>query len=479
MIPEKLDLSADEMRRLGYQTVDMLVDYFARTREHPTAQRRTRAAMEALFREAPPEQPQDPAAVLERVRRDVFSTAGNVAHPLFFAFVPSPSNFVSVLADAIVSGFNPFSGTWIEAPGPALIELTTIDWLRQAIGLPPEAGGLFVSGGSMANLTALCVARHTRLGEDMRDAVVYFSDQTHSSLARGLRVLGFASAQLRRIESDADYRMPLAALLHAIRADRAVGRRPFCVVANAGTTNTGAVDPLVPLADLCRDEGLWLHADGAYGAAAAVCPTAGVLLRGLERVDSLAIDPHKWLFQPYEIGCAICRDMRLMRDTFAVRPEYMKDIDAAAEELNFCDYGVQLTRAFRALKLWMTVQVFGMRAIRAAIERGIALAEFSERALRESSRADGVEWQVVTPAQLAVITFRAFRTAIDEVALNAWNQRICDEYFARTKAFVLTTVLKGRTVLRLCTNNPRTTEDDLRGVVDELTEIATATRLPN
>src|SRR5262249_52996150 len=230
--------------------------------------------------------------------------------------------------------------------GAAEIELITIDWLRELCGMPAEAGGLFVSGGSMANLTALAAARAVQLDDQIRDAIVYCSDQTHSCIERALGVLGFAREQIVKIVSDAEFRMPIAALEQAITRDRARGKRPFSVVANAGAVNTGAIDPLNRLADLCLAERLWLHVDGAYGAAAVLSERGRNLLAGIERADSLALDPHKWLFQPFEIGCVLLRDRSLLKKTFRILPEYLADTQLAEEEINFCDYGIQLTPGF-------------------------------------------------------------------------------------------------------------------------------------
>ena len=304
-----------------------------------------------------------------------------------------------------------------------------------------------------------------RMGDDFREAVVYMSDQTHSSVSRGLRVLGFASSQVVVIPSDDHYRLPVEALTRRIAVDRTTGRIPFCVVANAGTTNTGAIDPLEDLADLCRREGLWLHADGAFGAAAVFCDRGRELLNGLARVDSMSLDPHKWLFQPYECGVVMVRNRRHMRETFHVLPEYLQDLESDTEEVNLYDYGIQLTRSFRALKLWMSLQVFGMAAFRAAVERGFELAEYAERVLRARPG-----WEIVTVSRMGVITFRYVPDNIDDI--DDYNRRLVEPMIEDGLALVMSTTIKGRTVLRFCTINPRTTEDDICRTIDKLTYYA-------
>jgi glutamate/tyrosine decarboxylase-like PLP-dependent enzyme len=370
------------------------------------------------------------------------------------------------MADALVSGFNIFAGTWLEASGPAQIELITIDWLRQACGLPETAGGLFVSGGSMANLTALLVARRVKLKDRFASAVIYYSDQTHSSIERALKVMGMRKDQIRKVKTDERFRINFRSLREMVESDKSAGLFPFCVVANAGTTNTGAVDPLFHLARYCQDEGLWFHVDGAYGAAAVLCDRGKKLLDGLSSADSLSLDPHKWLFQPYEIGCVLVRQERWLEDTFHILPEYLADIAAKQGEVNFCDRGVQLTRMFRALKLWMTIKVFGRAGIRSAIDRGFELAEFAEELIRGL-----LNWEVVTPAQMGVITFRYNPPETPQEALNHKNQMLVDGLMKDGTAMLSTTNLRGNIVLRMCTINPRTTEDDIFSTIHKIDEL--------
>ena len=459
----ELSLDAEEMRELGYRAVDLLVEHFTSLPGKPVTRRSRREAMEELFREPLPEAGAPPLEVLERVRREVFEHIMHLDHPRFFAFVPSPNNFVSVVADALAAGFNVFAGTWLEASAPAQVELVTLDWLRDLFGLPETAGGLFTSGGSAANLTALALARHVILEERMEGAVVYGSDQTHSSLERGLRILGFGPRAFRRLPSDGEFRLDPAQLRSAIAADRAAGSRPFCVIANAGTTNTGAVDPLPALVELCRREGLWLHADAAYGGAAIFCRRGRSRLEGIGGVDSLSLDPHKWLCQPYEIGGLLVREAGRLKQAFHVLPEYLKDAAGPPEEVNFCDRGLQLTRSFRALKLWMSLQVFGRRGFEAAVRRGFELAELAEAAVLEME-----DWEVVTGAQMGVITFRCAPPERTPGQVDALQRALVEAALEEGFSMIVSTELRGRPVLRLCPINPRTTAEDLRQALRRL-----------
>jgi len=459
MTDDTLDLTREEMRALGHRVVDLMIEHFATLASKAPAFTGSRAELENALREPLPEKGSDPAAVLARLETQVFTNMCHVDHPRFFAFVPSPGNFVGAMADALAAGINPFMGTWLAGSGPAEIELVTVDWLREMCGLPETAGGLFVSGGSVANLTALAVAREQKLGDEIACGCVYFSDQTHSSVDRALAVLGFRPRQLRRLAADGQYRLPLAALRNAVEEDRAAGRIAFCVVANAGTTNTGAVDPLPELARFCSRNGMWLHADGAYGAASMLSARGRAALAGIEQVDSLSLDPHKWLFQPFESGCVILRERSLLRDTFRILPDYLRDAHHLQEEVNFCDYGIQLTRSFRALKLWMSFQVFGAERFRTAIDRCFELAEIAEQRLRRSRR-----WEILSPAQMAIVAFR--HEGGDDL-----NSKLAAALKESGYAFLSTTTLRGRTALRLCTINPRTTEADVLGTIARLEEL--------
>jgi aromatic-L-amino-acid/L-tryptophan decarboxylase len=464
MDKSKLELTSEEMRSLGYRVVDQIVEHFEALASKPVMRVAPRAELESELREPLPEEPEPVDALLDRLRRVVWPNIGNVQHPRFFAFIPSPSNFVSVMADALAAGFNPFAGNWLEASGPSQIELVTIDWLREMCGLPETAGGLFVSGGSMANLTALAAARRARLDKRSDDAVIYFSDQTHNSVEKALRVLGFAREQIRALPSDENFRLPVEPLRRAIAEDRANGKRPFCVIANAGTTSAGAVDPLDELAEICERENLWLHVDGAYGAAACLSERGRKLLTGIERADSLSLDPHKWLFQPFEIGCVLARDARLLKQTFHTMAGYLEDTKRVEEEeINYYDYGVQLTRGFRALKLWLSLKTFGATAFREAIDRGFELAEFAEGVLRQSDC-----WLIVSPATFGIVTFRYVAKGCSENEGNEIHRRMVEMMAENGFAFANSTTLRGQTVMRLCTINPRATEDDVRATIKQL-----------
>jgi len=445
-----LSLPPEEMRRLGYRVIDRIVEHLEQLGELPPVRTGDAEALRERLGGPPPEQPGDAEAELDRLFDEVLPFIQHGDHPRFFARIGSPSNYVGALADAAAAGFNVFTGSWTGGSGPATVELVVLDWLRELCGLPQHAEGVLTTGGSVANLVGLAAARAAR-----GPGVVYCSDQTHAAVPRALRVLGLD--ELRVLQSDAGFRLDPAAVRAAIAADRAAGRRPMCVVATAGTTSSGSVDPLELLADVCAEEGMWLHIDGAYGAPAALWPPARPLLAGLERADSLVLDPHKWLFQPYEIGCLLVREPELLERTFALEGAYLRD--TLTGEVNFRDRSVQLTRGARALKLWLSIRVFGLAAFREAVGRGIALAEHAEALLRARPG-----WEIVTRAQLAIVCFR--REGDD-----ARQTRIAEAMARDGFALPSTTVLDGRVVLRLCTINPRTTEEDIERTLDRMAEV--------
>jgi aromatic-L-amino-acid/L-tryptophan decarboxylase len=289
----ELSLDPQTFRRIGHRVIDALAERMERLRDEPVAVGASRAQMEALLREPPPRAGADADAVLDLALNGVLAPGLRVDHPRFFGFVPLPGNPLCALADALASGHDVFAGTWIASPGAAMVELVTLDWLSELLGLAPTTAGVFVSGGSMANLSALAVALHAAGPVDRSQLVLYASVEAHSSMDRAARVLGVA---VRRVATDDALRLDVDALRAAVADDRAGGRRPWCVVGTAGTTGTAAVDPLVALRSVCDADAMWLHVDGAYGAPAALCPQGRALLEGLDGADSVTLDPHKWLF---------------------------------------------------------------------------------------------------------------------------------------------------------------------------------------
>jgi glutamate/tyrosine decarboxylase-like PLP-dependent enzyme len=442
---DALGMGTDEMRRLGYWVVDRVVEHFAAGADEPVIRTGEPDALRSLIGGPVPRAPGDPQVALQTLLDSALAHMQHGDHPRYFARVPGPSSFAGVLGDWLGTGFNAIASSWGGGSGPAAVELVVLDWLRELVGLPAGGEGVILSGGSVANLSAFAAARAVT-----GPGVAYLSDQAHSSLARGLRTLGFGEDAIRVLPSDDGFRLTAQTLADAVTHDRARGQTPRFVIASAGTTNTGAVDELEAIAAVCAAENLWFHIDGAYGAPAALCAKGQAVLAGLNRADSLVLDPHKWLFAPYDAGVLLVRRPGVLERAFGMRPEYLADVQSADGRVDFGQLSPELTRRARALKLWMIFQTHGLDAIAAAIERGIALAEHAQTLIA----ADDY-WRCVTPAQLGIVTFthpgwNAADHADRVTALSA------DGYAA-----VTSTNLRGTPALRLCTINPRTTEAEI------------------
>src|SRR5690554_6722184 len=471
----KLELSKEDMQCYAYKVADAIVDHFDTQHTKSPVVHASREEMDEVFVETLPEEPSDPYQVLQYVLDEVMTHCNVVSHPRSYSFVPGPSNYISAMADSLSSGFNVFAGGWAASPAAAEIEIVTTNWLLQLFGFPvKKGGGIFTSGGSMANLTALITARNVKCGDDFAKAIIYLSDQAHSSNIKAIRMLGFKKEQIRIIPTDGEFKFSLIKLKNAIAKDRLEGFHPFCLIATAGTTNTGTVDPLNELAEVCKKEDIWFHIDGAYGGFAILSPLGKPLLKGIEKADSLTIDPHKWLYQPYELGCLLVRNHHWLKGTFTEKPEYLRDIEGNTSEINFYDHGIELTRRFRALKFYMSLKTFGLNEFKDAISYNIKLAENVEEYLRQSPH-----WEVVSPATLAVISFRyhPIDSGMTEDQLDKLNQYISEKVVDSKEALLVTTILNNQVVLRMCLINPRTTMEDVKETL-ELCEKFAHQKLP-
>jgi aromatic-L-amino-acid decarboxylase len=460
-MPEpRLSLAPEELRRLGYHVVDRIVNHLEELEQlAPMPPVDPGWSTERI---APcPDDPGDPLEAVDALFDEILPRGQRATHPRFFARIGSPSNPVSPLADFAAAGVNAFAASWAGGSGPSAVELAVVDWMRAWMGLPEGAEGVLVSGGSMGNLTALAAAAHDRVGMERSRATGYTSEHAHASVARAWRVLGFEPGHLRILGTDAAGRLRTGEVDDAIATDRRHRLEPFCIVATAGTTSTGAVDDLTGLAASSRRDGLWLHIDGAYGAPARLCEPARAVLDGIELADSLVLDPHKWLFQPYEVGCVLVRRPGLLDAAFALDGAYLRDTVGAGVDLR--NRSLQLSRGSRALKLWLSLRVFGLNAFRDAIGHGLALAEHAESVLR--ARAG---WEVVSPAKLAIVCFRRVVDGVGADALDRINDELVRAAVADGYAAPSSTVLDGRTAIRLCTINPRTTFEEIDRTIERL-----------
>ncbi|MEO7001044.1 MAG: pyridoxal-dependent decarboxylase [Ktedonobacterales bacterium] len=474
----------ETFRRLGHTAVDMATDYLIGVRQRPVFQPMTPDERRRLMESDLGDVGLDPERLLSFVHDEVFTHPMGNGHPRFFGWVNSPPALMGVLADFLAAVIDPSCAGGDHAA--IYLEHVTLRWLMDLVGFPQEgSAGLLVSGGSMASLTCLAAARHwtmQQLGSDDRvdgvrqerqPLVLYMSAEGHSCVQKAAELLGIGKTYVRVLPTDDEFRFDLAALQAAIQADRAVGYQPFCVASSAGTVNTGAIDPLADLADLCAQERLWLHVDGAYGAFGRLDASVAPFLAGLERADSLALDPHKWLSVPVECGCALVRDGALLRSVFSLVPPYLQ-VEAGKGFAGlpwFSEYGFQQTRGFRALKVWMTLQAAGRQGLNQRITRHNRLARQLADLIDTAP-----DLERLAPVTLSVVCFRYAPPTLcdDAAALERLNRALVPYLQSAGDVFLTGTTLHERFALRVCILHDATTEVDLRALLTHVRQAGQA-----
>ena len=444
------------MRDLAHKAADLVVEWSEGLSEKDAWEGEFKKELEEQFMKDAPEDGRSATEVLEQAAREILPVATRLAHPRTFAFIPSSPTWPGVLADFMAAGYNINSATWLTASGPSQIELTVIDWFRSWLGYPDSAGGLLTSGGSAASLNALVAAREA--AGNPEQGTVYMSNQSHTVQVRAAKIVGVRPEHIRMIPCDQCFRIDMQALAHAVDEDLAAGLNPIAVCANAGTSSTGAVDPLEAMADFCEKRGIWLHVDAAYGGFTVVTEKGKALLRGIERADSVVLDAHKWFFQPYEAGGLLVKDIRTLERTFTIHHDVLQDTLWGADHPNFSDHGLQLSRSFRALKIWMSVQTFGMAAFRKAVAKGMELASRAGEYVEEHKN-----FELLSPVTLSVVCFRINPTEahLDEKALEEINRAVLARVFWDDRALMSSTTLGKTFSLRLCILNHMTTWSDV------------------
>ena len=408
--------------------------------------------------------------LLRVFREDIIPFSRQNAHPRMFGYVQSPGTPIAAFADLLASTLNANLTVWRSAPAPVEVERLTIDWIRQILGFNAEAGGLFVSGGSMANLAALAAARQTKDCSSGR-LRIYASSETHFSIVKAAALLGIGRENVCHIAVDERFRIRMDDLVVKITADLEAGCVPLCVVANAGTVNTGAVDPLAEIREIANRFQLWMHVDGSYGALAILAKSARELFAGIERADSVALDPHKWLYLPVDVGCVIYRDPEIVHAAFAHEAEYTRIIGQEADEaFAFWDYGPELSRRFRALKVWMLLKGVGVDALSEAIENNLACARHLESMVRASD-----DFEMAAPVELSIFCFRHMPAQLRNESpktIDAFNERLLVALQRDGSSYLSNATLGGRFALRGCVLNYRTTLHDIEILLDDLRRVA-------
>jgi glutamate/tyrosine decarboxylase-like PLP-dependent enzyme len=467
------DWSPEEIKRVGYRVVDLIAEHLSSLPERPVFAPVPPELASAFLQEPAPHAGRDPEDILDLFRTTVEPYPFGNGHPRFFGWVNSPPTVMGIFADALAAAMNPSCAGGNHAA--VYVERQVVNWFKQMLGYPPDAFGLLVSGGSMAALTALTVARHAKCGFDVRakglreapsQLVFYKSAEGHGCHQKVVELIGVGSDHLRTIEHDDAWRMRAGALAARIRQDRREGLTPVAVIASAGTVNTGAIDPLEAIADVCREHDVWLHVDGAYGAPAILSDRYESALAGIALADSVALDPHKWLSVPVEAGLVLIRHSEAQRAAFSLVPPYLRT-DGSQTGVGgppwFSEYGFQQTRGFRALKVWMSLLHYGLEGYRAAINRTLDLAASLTEMLRQAE-----DFEVCEPQNLGIVCFR-FRPRTNgsggEPDLDRVNRVALERMQLAGEAFVSSTSLNGLFWLRACVLNPRTTIDDLHALL--------------
>jgi len=464
-----LEPSADEIREWGDSVIEFMTDYLGELRDLPAYRHSSSREIRSGLDSELPIKGIDFASLLKVFRDKIVPFSRQNPHPRMFGYVQSPGTPIGAFADLLASTLNSNLTIWRSAPAPVELERLTIDWIRQILGFDPQAGGLFVSGGSMANLAALAAARQTKY-DSLGRLRMYASSATHFSIVKAAALLGIGRQNVQSVEVDERFRMRIDDLVARITADLQAGYVPFCVVGNAGTVDIGAVDPLGEIRAVADRFQLWMHVDGSYGAFAILAPSARKLFAGMEQADSIALDPHKWLYLPVDVGCVIYRNPEIARAAFAHEAEYTRMFGEEADEAFVCwDYGPELSRRFRALKVWMLLKGVGLDRLSEAIENNLACARHLESMVEASD-----DFEMLAPVELSIFCFRHLPSQLKTQppeAIDAFNERLLVALQRDGSSYLSNTTAGGRFALRGCVLNYRTTLRDMEILLDDVRRV--------
>ncbi len=466
-VDKSLELSGKQLQQLVDEVMPFLREFLDSLEDQPAWNFDDAATVARSVMEPVPNSGLDSAVVLERLFRDILPRGVNSAGPGYLAYVPGGGVPHAAVADLIASTVNRFVGLWNGAPGLAQLEVAVIRWFSDIVGYPATAGGFFTSGGSLSIWSALVTASRCKLEGELSRGTIYTSDQAHHAVAKAAMFAGVPQDNVRKVSVDSDFRVRIDAMREQIAKDRSAGFTPFAIVGHAGTTNTGAVDDLAGLADLAEANALWLHIDAAYGGFFMLTERGRGLMQGIERADSITLDPHKSLFMPYGTGCLIARDQNHLRQAHQLRGEYL--LAGPDEEFgDLSDISPELTRSARALRVWLPMMLHGIEPFRSNLDEKLDLTEFAADQLRLLNEQLDDELQVITDPQLTVVAFRLVRDGLTDEQTDDLNIRLRDVINTSRKVLLTPTRLHGRYVIRICILNFRTHHDRVEACLEEI-----------
>jgi len=464
-------MDKEEFRRVGHELIDWIADYFDNIDELPVLAAIEPGDLKAKLPASAPVQGESMEAIVADLDRLIVPALTHWSHPSFFAYFATSTSAPGIFGELLSAAFDNKAMLWRTSPASTELEEVVLDWLRQMMGLDPGMLGIIYDTASVSSLHAIAAAREgveKRIREegmsgrpDLPLLRVYVSEQSHSSIEKAVITLGLGQRGMRKIPTDSEFRMDAGALAAAVEEDKRNGYLPFCVVATVGTTSTSSIDPVPEIVPICEGHGMWLHVDAAYAGSAAVVPELRHILAGCERADSLVTNPHKWLFTPFDLSVLYCRHMDLLKRAFSLVPEYLRTPEQEKVRSG-SDYGIQLGRRFRALKLWMVMRYFGQEGLAARIREHCRLARLFASWVDESP-----DWELMAPVPLGLVCFRASQGAAD---LDSFNESIMHGVNASGRALLSHTRLNDKLTLRLSIGNIRTTEQHVRAVWELLND---------
>ena len=458
-----LELSTEAMLQLVDEAMARIVGHIQSLPEQPMSYTEGGAELARAHVEDLPEHGAPYRELLHLIFDKLVTKSYNCASPGYLAYIPGGGLFHSAVADLISNSINRYIGVWIASPGLIQLEINVARWFCQMVGFPEESQGLLTSGGSLANFTALVTARRERLGDDFLKGTLYCSDQVHHSMTKAAMLAGFPADNIRMVASDEHQRLLLEDLREKVDADHRAGFEPFLVVGSVGTVNTGAVDDISALADFAEERELWFHVDGAYGGFFILTQRGQARLRGLDRADSITLDPHKGLFLPYGTGCLLVRDGAALKRAHHVVADYMPPMQDEPDLVDFSEISPELSRDFRGLRVWLPIKLHGVGVFRDALDEKLDLARW---ACQELQKLDDIE--IISEPQLSIVTFRLRPEGLDEIDLTELNKRLRDRINARQRVFLTPTTLDGRYVIRICVLNFRTHMDRMEMCLEDI-----------